>query len=198
MKEQQIAAARGAAGVAVLLAGLCGTLPGASAAPIDFFGTVTAVNPPAAPAPPCNAQVINKNDPPLYQTAGFSNLGDFDWNQIHCINPAQDAAFEFDFGGGDALLGAYSSTSTPSATPGVFEVVGSYVVTGGTGSFQGYTGSMGSFGTLDRRDATVAEFSAAFRGTLLPVSEPATWALCLAGLVGVAGIARRRGAAGPG
>lgn len=167
----------------------------AAAAGMEFFGTVMAVNPPAAPTPTCNALVINKNEPPLYKTGGFSNLGDFLWNQIHCINPLQEATFTFDFGAGNTLHGTYNSTTVPSPTPGVFQVTGSYDVTGGTGTFQGYVGSLGSLGNLDRRDPEVADFAAVFRGTLVPVPEPAAWSLMLAGLAGVAGIARRRAGA---
>ena len=173
---------------------LCATGAAATAAaPLSFSGTLMTSNPLPTNSPPCGDQltVVNKNDPPTFLSAGFSNLGSFVNNLVHCLMPPSAGQFEFDFGGGNTLVGTYTSAVSPTAEPLVFQFVGSYGVTGGTGSFQGWGGEFSSFGYLDRRELGVGSAGAVFHGQLLPVPEPATWGLMLAGL-GVMVGARRR------
>ncbi|MFT3820532.1 MAG: PEP-CTERM sorting domain-containing protein [Rubrivivax sp.] len=170
----------------------CSALPAAAAA-VDFHGTLMAVNPLPGSTPTCAALVINKNEPPLYQAQGTSNLGSFVNNLSHCLVPHEDGVFSFDFGGGDSLYGSYDSIGDLSQTPSPFS--GSYLVTGGTGSYLGWTGTVSSNGFVERDLVEgVARMTAVFDGTLVPaaVPEPAGSALVLAGLGAVAGVARRR------
>lgn len=200
MKMLQNAACGALGLVAAMALNLTVSLPAVAAAPVDFFGTFMNTNPTASPAPPCAAQVINKNDPPTFKAAGFSNLGDFVFNLVQCFAPTPSGSIELDFGGGNTLLGTWASTSTPSSTPLVNQLLGTASIAGGTGTFAGYTGSFTALGYLDRRDSAVSGpgFTAGsafvFRGEVTPVPEPATWGLMLAGLGCVVGIARRRSA----
>lgn len=184
-----------AAGLTAL--SLFASLPAAATEPMAFFGTWMNTNPTASPAPPCNAQVINQNNPPTYKSAGFSNLGDFVFNLVQCLAPPS-GNLELDFGGGNTLFGTWGSTGVPSSTPLVSQVLGQATLTGGTGAFAGYSGSFDALGYLDRRDSAVtgSGFTAGsafvFRGEVAPVPEPAAWGLLFAGLA-VVGIAARRG-----
>lgn len=167
-----------------------GCLPAAAAAyPTDFFGTFMNTNPPAAPAGSCFAQVINQNDPPTYMAAGFSNIGDFGFNLLQCLNPPS-GSIELDFGGGNTLKGAWSSVPTPTSTPMLIQIAGDAVLTGGTGSFAGVSGWFKATGYLDRRDPAIADSAFVFRGQLVP--EPSTYALLLAGIGVLALVVRRR------
>lgn len=192
-------AASGTLGLVVAVAvNLAASLPALAAAPVAFFGTFMNTNPTASPAPPCAAQVINKNDPPAYKAAGFSNLGDFAFNLVQCLAPTPSGSIALDFGGGNTLSGTWASVATPSSTPLVNQVVGTAGITGGTGSFAGYTGSFTALGYVDRRDSEVtgpgftAGSAFVFRGQVTPVPEPGAWALMLAGLASLAVVARRR------
>ena len=173
-------------------------LPAAAASPIDFFGTFMNVNPPASPAPPCGAQIVNKNDPPTFKAAGFSNLGDFSFHLVQCLAPAPSGSIKLDFGAGNTLFGTWASVNTPSSTPLVAQLVGSADFVGGTGSFAGYTGSFTALGYLDRRDSAVAgpDFAAGsafvFRGQVTPVPEPSAHVMWLAGPAAMAFFGARR------
>ncbi len=77
------------------------------------------------------------------------------------------------------------------------QLVGDSMITGGTGSFAGYTGSISALGYLDRRDGVVtsdwtADSAFVFRGQLMPVPEPATYGLMLVGVVAVLGTLSKR------
>jgi len=179
---------------------LAASLPAAAAAPVDFFGTWMNTNPTAKPNATCGGQpgVINKHAPPTFKAAGFSNIGDFSFNLFQCVTqPPPNGTMEFDFGGGNTLFGNWGSVGTPTGTPLVSQLVGESTITGGTGSFAGYTGSISALGYLDRRDSVVhsdwtADSAFVFRGQLMQVPEPATYALMLAGLGFIAFAARAR------
>lgn len=173
-----------------LLAAIVVSLPAAAAYPKDFFGSFMNTNPPAAPAPPCGGQVINKNDPPLYKSAGFSNIGDFSFNLLQCLFPTPSGSIQLDFGGGNTLSGSWGSTSVTSGTPLLFQVTGDAVLTSGTGSFAGVSGWFKANGYLDRRDSAIADSAFVFRGQLVP--EPSTYALWLAGACALVFVIRRR------
>ena len=197
MQSLQVLCKGQRARIAMLPLALIASLPAAAANPVAFFGTFMNTNPTASPAPPCNAQVINKNDPPTYKAAGFSNLGNFTFNLVQCLAPPS-GSLELDFGDGTTLFGTWSSISTPSSTPLVNQVIGMSTFTGGTGAFAGYTGSFIALGYLDRRDSAVtgSGFTAGsafvFRGEVTPVPEPATWGMLAIGLAGVLVAASRR------
>lgn len=205
MKEEKFAAVRVAAGVAALMVGLSGSLPASAADPINFFGSGMNTNPGPQNVPPCGGQLVNKNDPPTFKSGGFSNLGDFTFYLVQCLNPLQNGSIEYDFGGGNTLVGTWASSVIAINPPLVIQFTAISDITGGTGKFAGYTGSITALGFTDRRDSAVsgsgftADTGFVFRGELMqPVPEAATWAMWLAGLGGVAGIARRRASAAAG
>lgn len=199
MRELSSTAYGKAARMAALWCAVAAGMPAMAASPIDFFGTFMNTNPPASPAPPCGAQIVNKSDPPGFKAGGFSNLGDFSFLLVQCFAPVPSGSLELDFGGGNTLHGTWSSVNMPSSTPMVAQLVGTADLVGGTGSFAGYTGSFTALGYLDRRDSAVAgpDFVAGsafvFRGQVVPVPEPSAYAMWLAGLAAIGlGVFRRR------
>lgn len=187
------------AGAAALSLSLAVSQPAAAAEPINFFGSGMNTNPGPQNVPPCAAQLINKHDPPTFKSAGFSNLGDFTYNLVQCLNPPQIGSIEYDFGGGNTLVGTWASSGSATSDPLVIQFTAVSDITGGTGTFAGYTGSITALGYTDRRDIAVsgsnfiADSAFVFRGELMqPVPEPTTWGLMLAGLTGVVAVARRR------
>lgn len=181
--------------LATMLLVFSASLPAAAVSPVDFFGTWMNTNPPAGPIAACGGGpgVINKNAPPLFKSAGFSNLGDFAFNLVQCFAlPAPNGQLELDFGGGNTLLGTWGSVSSLTSTPSLFQVVGTAAITGGTGTFLGYSGSFTANGFLDRRDSAVADSAFVFRGQLVPVPEPSAALLLGLGLAGVVVVRRRQ------
>ena len=78
-----------------------------------------------------------------------------------------------------------------SGTPGVFNIMGTFLVTGGTGYFHRAGGSFSEVGPLDFRTQGRGIAIGAFTGKLDVVPEPATWAMLVTGF-GVVGAAARR------
>ena len=171
---------------AAMAAMIAAAWPAIAATPVAFFGTTMGYNALPIPSASCGgAPLVVLNDNP-----GLSNLGSFANTTLHCLG--QPGTFEFDFGSGNTLFGTYSSVVTPAIA--AFPLESTYVVTGGSGSFAGWGGSFTGNGYAERHPAAgVADTAAVFRGQLVPVPEPATWAMLLAGLAAVAGLARRRG-----
>lgn len=174
----------------------------AQAATVVFEGSRQNVDAPGPASARCGSRATTniRNTPPTATSSGTSNLGSFTPTMSHCIqvpltlgvtNIFDLGQFTFDFGDGDSLLGTYSGTLNP-LSPGLFAVEQTHIVTGGTGSFAGWTGSFLSTGTLDFRSGrpTAAQ---TFAGTLVTpaVPEPATWALLVLGF-GAIGAAMRR------
>jgi hypothetical protein len=118
----------------------------------------------------------------------------------HCLTPPpkdySGGAFEFDFKAGDALIGTYSGSFTPTLVPNVLNTTVDYIVTGGTGRFLGASGLIQGVGILDRNPMRPIN-NLTLTGTLdLPaVPEPATWAMMLVGFFGLGAAirVRRRG-----
>jgi hypothetical protein len=166
-----------------------------------FMGTTQNVNPIMEPPGRCG--------PPPDRTVqigggfgtatGTSNLGAFSFTASHCFaglppGPYTDGLFDFDFGGGNDLLGTYAGTLTASGIPGVFDNVQGYVVTGGTGLFNGASGSFAGTGAVSINIATgLATSAETFSGVLSGVPEPATWTMLIfwVGLIGLT-LRRRR------
>ena len=71
--------------------------------------------------------------------------------------------FQFVAANGDTLTGTISGISTPTATPGVNQIVETSIITGGTGRFAGATGG---FTTNRLIDTTTLLTIGSFEGTI--------------------------------
>lgn len=138
--------------------------------------------------------------------AGSSNLGAFTPAGSHCIKPPLPAPYDsgiitLSFTVGDTLDATYSGALTASGTPGLFDNVQNFVVSGGTGRFLGASGAFTGLGTVDMLGNGYADAKETISGTLnLPaVPEPAAWALMLLGFgtIGAAARSRRRNGLAP-
>jgi hypothetical protein len=187
-------------GLAALLAHGTSTQP-AVAAVVEFSGTRNSVDAPGPQSPRCGSRATTNvvHNPPTSISVGLSNAGAFNATQSHCVQIPLSAInpnvfdlgeFTFDFGGGQTLFGTYSGVLT-FVSPGVFAITQTNTVTGGTGGYFGAAGSFQATGTLTfpQGRPTVAQ---TFAGRLnLPVPEPSTWAMLIAGF-GFLGAALRR------
>jgi len=171
----------------------------ALAIPVPFSGTITRSNPLAGPIGRCASldppalTIINNNEGDNI-AVGTSSLGDFTFTASECIRfppgISFDGIFEILFDDGGTIFGTRSSVPTPTPTPGLISFVGTVLVAGGTGQFEGATGSFVENGILDRRAPDVATTEGTFEGTLNIIPEPA--AIGLFGLGGLALVVMRR------
>jgi uncharacterized membrane protein len=67
-----------------------------------------------------------------------------------------------------------------------------WVITGGTGVFEGDTGYAALTGTITLTSPTTGVSSGTYAGALTAVPEPATFAILGAGIIGLAAMRRRR------
>lgn len=171
----------------------------ASAAMVEFSGTYSHQNPPAAPDGRCapTARTVTFG-PDIAPASGASNLGGFDPSGSHCINPPlptnySDGLFNFDFGFGDLLSGTYSGILSATGDPLVFANVQDYVVTGGTGRFMAASGAFQGIGTVTFAPGALPSSFQSVSGTLnlAAVPEPRSWAMMIGGLA-LTGAAMRR------
>lgn len=170
----------------------------AAAAVVSFSGSQSNTDAASGPsAARCGAQfTVNIGNGPGATSTGTSNLGSFLTTQSHCITlpppaPYGQGLFVYDFGSGDLLSGTYTGVLSFNS-PGLFDNVQDFQVTGGTGRFAGATGAFVGVGTVDFRGPTPSaqlNFNGAINAPAIP--EPASWTLLILGVAG-AGAALRR------
>jgi hypothetical protein len=103
----------------------------------------------------------------LFAGAGNATfLGQFTVEAPHRVNSATGigiGSFTFTAANGDRLTADFTGTGTPTATPGVFAIVETASITGGTGRFAGATGSF----VVERSfDFATLSSSGSFEGTI--------------------------------
>ncbi|MFL6463485.1 MAG: PEP-CTERM sorting domain-containing protein [Bryobacteraceae bacterium] len=115
-------------------------------------------------------------------TGSLSPLGSMKWTGLNYINLTtgeNNGTFTIAFANGDTLVGTLHEQDDLSSPPTVpFTQV--LNVTGGTGSFLWYNGTLTGGGTINLAAGT---FSTAGSGTLSTTPEPGSVALLLVGLV---------------
>src|SRR5262245_25655210 len=145
---------------ALAVLGLAG--PGAAAEPLPFKGTGEGMRTSFTPLTPpfFAAEVVI--------TGTATHLGQYELvlDAIVAVNdPVRTSigTFQFVAANGDTLTGEFTGTSTPTATPGVNEIVETAIITGGTGRFAGATGGF----TVERLFDTATLLTiGAFEGTI--------------------------------
>jgi hypothetical protein len=143
-------------------------------------------------------EIINTQGPVLRfatQTEGTGSLGLTGYLSTDVINMATgqgSGTNRFVAPNGDELRGSFTVQVLPGATPGALSVQGLTRFEGGTGIFDGATGSASFVGTGQFVSDTRALVSFEHTGQLSMVPEPATGALLLGGLAAVAGGVRRQ------
>lgn len=173
------------------------------AAIVVFTGSRSNVDAPGTPAARCGGRATAniRNMPPTATSVGTSNLGAFTPTLSHCFTlPLSTLAtnifdlgeFNFDFGGGNVLLGTYSGTLNFIGA-GQFAVAQTHIVTGGLGKFLGASGTFDSSGVLTLVGGP-PRVTQQFSGQLnLPaVPEPRAWLLLILGFGAVGARLRTR------
>ena len=167
---------------------------------VVFAGSLFNTNPPAAAGGRCAPEALTVSiAPSLGASTGASNFGAFSATMSHCINlplptSYSDGLFSFDFGAGNLLTGTYSGVLSSSGTAGVFNNLENYLVTGGTGQFAGFSGSLTGTGTVTFAAGVPPASQQAISGDIGAVPEPASWMMMLIGFAGVGHKLRRRSA----
>jgi PEP-CTERM motif len=181
------------AGVA---AALLGSAAAASAATINFTGSVTGVSTLIGVDPTCTPPEQFRALILPGSTEGTSNLGNFTYSTNTCLAPASNNApssgtFTIDFGT-DSFSGTFDGGSTFSTTPGISDSAWTFTVLSGTGRFLDASGTFQGAGLADARTRpthVVIGFIGDINAPAVP--EPASWALMLLGFGGM-GLALRR------
>ncbi len=161
----------------------------------NFTANIINVSPPGAPNGRCAPAITVRIGDSVGSATGTSNFGAFEPEHSSCTagpppTAVYDGLFEWTFVAGDTLRGTFSGQLAPTVTPGVLRLTNSWTVTGGTGIFEGVTGSLSSVGMVRfERGNSIGDIH--FTGTLNGVPEPAAWALMIIGF-GAAGTALRR------
>lgn len=170
----------------------------ADAAIMAFSGTRLNIDTPGPAAARCGARMtVNIRNSASSVSTGTSNFGNFDASLTHCIQLPLPAAYDlgeflFEFASGDTLFGTQSGTLS-FGSPGIFNNLQNYVVTGGTGLFAGATGTFTGTGTLDfTRGPPRGEQSFSGLLDIAAVPEPASWVMLITGFGLVGGVLRRR------
>lgn len=179
---------RTAAALAVLTAA-----GAANADVVDFSGSISGLGiagPDASCAPLPFRGILDAST-----SSGSSTLGSLTYDHNMCFSGASgpmDGNFDIYLAAG-TLFGTFIGTASPTMTMGVADLDLTYTVLGGTGLYDGATGSFGGIATSDIRAGDGSHFNLDFTGSLNVegVPEPDTWALLLVGFAGV-GIALRR------
>lgn len=84
--------------------------------------------------------------------------------EVNLLTIAGDGSVQFVAANGDSLFAEGTGKATETGTPGVFNVVEHFTITGGTGRFEGAGGSI----TLDRVvDTTTGATSGTIRGHIV-------------------------------
>jgi hypothetical protein len=170
---------------AAMIAAAVFSASAANASIVDFSGSMTGagiVTPSAACAPiPFHGSIT--------AAPGTSPLGSFTYSHDVCTQAGVGpivGTFVIDFGI-DQFSGTLNGAGTADPTPGLFDLLINYTITGGTGRFVGATGSFVGSGTADPR-VRPSIVSLSFQA----VPEPSTWALMLLGMGAIGVTIRRR------
>lgn len=136
--------------------------PLVSAEQVPFKGTLEAtVNVTPVPgSPPTIVDVLVEG------TGNATHLGKFTFDVPHRVNRATrtaSGAYHFTAANGDTLSADFTGQSMPTATLGVISIMETANITGGTGRFEGATGSF----TSERSyDTLLGTSTGSFKGTI--------------------------------
>lgn len=178
-----------------LSAAVCCAVAGlAQAAAVPFTATVAGTSSivevvnPVGPVVRVETQASGDGSPGL--------LSYFSGDVINLATGQGSGSNRFVTASGDELLGTFTVQMVPGADASLFDLIGDMVIQGGSGVFQGATGSAAFLGSGQFFSASQANTRFVFQGTLSTVPEPSTAALVvLAALVALTSggpLARRR------
>lgn len=166
----------------------------ANAAMLPFTGTVTGVSSLVGADPTCAPLQFRSAINPS-STTGYSTLGNFTFSTSTCLSLGGGASFGtfiMNFGA-DQFSGRFDGGSTPTDTAGISNTGWLFTILGGTGRFEGASGTFEGAGLADARTRPT-HVAIAFIGNINApsVPEPASWALMLLGFGGIGLVLRRR------